>query len=242
MVNKYAGKDEHMINNERGGIIGRLFIILAGLALMLGFFSLGYYVGRYHSKSASPGDNMPPLPDVVSKNLPKPEEFTFYKTLTDKENRTVSIDLKSKSMNTFSASETKQNADVPKSVDQKAAKDSVTLPRPEEKITPVETEKKNVTKPSPEVEKKTASRKQATSAKLRYTIQVSSHPERQTAEEDVRRMKQSGFAAFIVTSELQGKGTWYRVRIGRFTNRDAAEKLQKEIHAKVGMESIVVLE
>ncbi len=231
-----------MIDNERGGIIGRLFIILAGLALMLGFFSLGYYVGRYHSKSASPGDNMPPLPDVVSKNLPKPEEFTFYKTLTDKENRTVSIDLKSKGMNTFNATETKQSVDALNTVDQKASKDSGIRPRPEEKIAPVETEKKNVSKPSPDAEKKTASRKQVTSTKLRYTIQVSSHPERQTAEEDVRRMKQSGFAAFIVTSELQGKGTWYRVRIGRFTNRDAAEKLQKEIHAKVGMESIVVLE
>jgi cell division septation protein DedD len=231
-----------MINNERGGIIGRLFIVLAGFALMMGFFSLGYYVGRYHSSSEAPGDNMPPLPDVVSKNLPKPEEFTFYKTLTDKENRTVSINLKPKSMNTFSAPETKQSLDAPKPGIQEVAKDSVKRPKPEEKITSTETEKKNVAKPAHEAEKKIASLKQATSTKLRYTIQVSSYLERQAAEEDVRRMKQNGFAAFIVSSELQGKGTWYRVRIGRFTNRDAAEKLQKEIHAKVGMESIVVLE
>lgn len=232
----------HMMNNERGGIIGKLFVILAGVAFMLGFFSLGYYVGRYHGKSAASGDNMPPLPDVVSKNLPKPEEFTFYKTLTDKENRTVSIDLKSKSMSTFIAAETKQSADAPKSVVQKVANDTGAGPRPEKKNTPTETARKNVVKPSSEAEKSTVSRKQIASTKLRYTIQVSSHAERQTAEEDVRRMKQSGFAAFIVISELQGKGTWYRVRVGRFTNRDAAEKLQKDIQAKLGMESIVVLE
>jgi cell division protein FtsN len=232
----------HMINNERGGIISKLFIIPAGVALMLGFFFLGYYVGRYQSKTASTGDNMPPLPDVVSKNLPKPEEFTFYKTLTEKENRTVSIDLKSKNANTWSPSEKKQSVEAPKVLEQKTAKESETEPKPEKKTIPVEAVKKSVARPSPAVENKAASHKQATSAKLRYTIQVSSHTERQTAEDDVRRMKQSGFAAFIVTSELQGKGTWYRVRIGRFTNRDAAEKLQKDIHAKVGMEPIVVLE
>ena len=95
---------------------------------------------------------------------------------------------------------------------------------------------------SPAAEKKTATRKRGSSARLRFTIQVSSHPDRQIAEDDVRRLKESGFAAFIITSELQGKGTWYRVRVGSFASRDAAEKLEKNIHAKVGLEPIVVLE
>jgi len=231
-----------MIDNDRGGIISKLFIIPAGVALMLGFFFLGYYVGRYESKTALPGENMQPLPDVVSKNLPKPEEFTFFKTLTEKEDRTVSIDLKSKSANTVSESEKKQSVDVLKTEDQKAAKESGTEPGPEKKIIPVTAAKKTVVKPSPVAEKKAATRKRGASARLRFTIQVSSHPDRQTAEDDVRRMKQSGFAAFIVTSDLQSKGTWYRVRIGSFASRDAAEKLEKDIHAKVGLEPIVVLE
>ena len=230
-----------MINNERGGIISKLFIIPAGVALMLGFFFLGYYVGRYESKTALPGENMQPLPDVVSKNLPKPEEFTFFKTLTEKEDRTVSIDLKSKNANTVSESEKKQSVDVLKTEDQKAAKEIGTKPGPEKKTTPVTAAKKTVVKPSP-VAEKAATRKRGASARLRFTIQVSSHPDRQTAEDDVRRMKQSGFAAFIVTSDLQSKGTWYRVRIGSFASRDAAEKLEKDIHAKVGLEPIVVLE
>jgi len=233
---------KHMLNNVRGGIISKLFIIPAGVALMLGFFSLGYYVGRYESKTASPGENMQPLPDVVSKNLPKPEEFTFYKTLTEKEDRTVSIDLKSKNANTVSESGKKQGDDVLKTEDQKAAKESGTESRLEKKTTPMTAAKNAVVKPFPVVETKAANRKRGASARLRFTIQVSSHPDRQTAEDDVRRMKQSGFAAFIITSELQGKGTWYRVRIGSFASRDAAERLQKAIHAKVGLEPIVLLE
>ncbi|HUI45009.1 MAG TPA: SPOR domain-containing protein [Nitrospirota bacterium] len=231
-----------MIDNKRGGIISKLFIIPAGVALMLGFFFLGYYIGRYESKTASPDENMQPLPDVVSKNLPKPEEFTFYKTLTEKEDRTVSIDLKSKSANTASESEKKQSFDVLKTEDQKAAKEGGTTTIPEKKATLVTAEKKTVVQASPVAEKQAATRMRGASAKLRFTIQVSSHLDRRTAEDDVRRMKQNGFAAFIITSELQGKGTWYRVRIGSFASRVAAERLQKDIHAKVGLEPIVVLE
>jgi cell division septation protein DedD len=231
-----------MMNNKRGGIISKLFIIPAGVALMLGFFFLGYYVGRYESKTAAPGENMQPLPDVVSKNLPKPEEFTFFKTLTEKEDRTVSIDLKSKGANTFSEPGKKQMINGLKAVDQNTAQESGAEPRPEKKTAPVTAAKKTAVKPSPAAEKNAATRKRGASARLRYTIQVASHPDRQTAEDDVKRMKQSGFAAFIVQSELRGKGTWYRVRVGSFASRDEAEKLEKDIHAKVGLEPIVVLE
>ncbi len=231
-----------MRNNERGGIISKLFIIPAGIALMLGFFFLGYYMGRYEKKQGSPAENLPPLPEVVSKNLPKPEEFTFYKTLTEKENKTVSIDLKPKAPNTESKPEKKESAVSPKEHDQPAAKEKGVEGRAEKKSTQPEPVKQPVVKPSPAPEKKTASIKQPVSPKLRYAVQVSSHQERQAAEDEVKRMKQNGFAAFIVTSELPGKGKWYRVRLGSFTNKDAAEKLQKNVNAKAGVSSIIVIE
>src|SRR4030067_1471995 len=84
------------MNNERGGILSKLFAIPVGVALMVGFFFLGYYVGKYQSKSNSQLPNLPPLPDIVSQHLPKHDEYTFYKTLTDKEDKTVSLDLKPK--------------------------------------------------------------------------------------------------------------------------------------------------
>jgi DedD protein len=231
-----------MKNNERGGILSKLFIIPAGVALMLGFFFLGYYVGKYQSKGGSTAENLPPLPEVVSKNLPKPEEFTFYKTLTEKDSKTVSIDLKPKSSNPENKPERKEAVVSPKEHEQPAAKEKSAESRVEKKSAQPEPVKQTAVKPSPTPEKKTASIKQPASPKLRYTIQVSSHQEKQAAEEEVKRMKQNGFAAFIVASELPGKGTWYRVRLGSFTNRDAAEKLQKTVNAKVGISSIIVVE
>lgn len=229
------------MNNERGGILSKLFIIPAGVALMLGFFFLGYYVGKYQSKGGSTAESLPPLPEVVSKSLPKPEEFTFYKTLTEKDNKTVSIDLKPKP-SPESKPERKETSVAPKEHDQPAVKEKSAEGKAEKKSVPAEEAKQTAPKPSPAPEKKTASIKQPASSKLRYTIQVSSHQEKQAAEDEVKRMKQNGFAAFIVASELPGKGTWYRVRLGSFTNRDAAEKLQKSVNAKVGISSIIVIE
>ncbi len=233
-----------MKNNERGGILSKLFIIPAGVALMLGFFFLGYYVGKYQSKGGSTAESLPPLPEVVSKNLPKPEEFTFYKTLTEKDNKTVSIDLKPKppSSNSESKPERKETTVAPKEHEQPAVKEKGAEGKAEKKSVQAEGAKQTAPKQSQTPEKKTASVKQPASSKLRYTIQVSSHQEKQTAEDEVKRMKQNGFAAFIVASELPGKGTWYRVRLGSFTNRDAAEKLQKSVNAKVGISSIIVIE
>jgi cell division protein FtsN len=231
-----------MITEERGGIISKLFIIPAGVVLMLGFFFLGYYVGRYQSKTASQGENMPPMPEIVSKNPQKPEEFTFYKTLTEKEDRTVSIEGKSKSANTGSESVKNQNPDTPLAAEQNTVKESAAESIPEKRLSSPEMTKKTSVTPSQATEKKTVSHKDVHITKLRYTVQVSSHPEKQAAEEDVKRMKQGGFAAHIVTSALEGKGTWYRVRVGSFASKDAAEKLRKEVNAKIGMAPIIVLE
>ncbi len=230
------------MNNERGGIISKLFIIPAGIALMLGFFFLGYYMGKYEKKQGSPTESLPPLPEVVSKNLPKPEEFTFYKTLTEKENKTVSIDLKPKAPNAETKPEKKETAALAKEHDQAATAEKGTNVRAEKKSTQPEPVKQPAVKPSPAPEKKTASTKQPASPKLHYTVQLSSHQDRQAAEDEVKRMKQNGFAAFIVASELPGKGRWYRVRLGSFTNREAAEKLQKNVNAKAGVSSIIVIE
>jgi len=98
------------MNGQRGGILSKLFLIPAGVSLMIGFFVLGYYVGKHQNNTGAPSDSMQPLPDIVSRNPPKQDEFTFFKTLTDKEVKTVSIDLKPGPNKTGGASENKQTA------------------------------------------------------------------------------------------------------------------------------------
>ncbi len=229
-----------MKKNERGGIISNLILIPAGVALMAGFFLLGYYVGRYQAKQATPGENLPPLPDVVSKNLPKPEDFTFYKTLTGKDNKTVSIDLKPKTPDSDAKAEKKQAVEAESTKAQHPAEKNREAGI-EKKAAPSEPAKQKTVKTQVAQEKKVALAKPA-SSKIRYTIQVSSHQDRDSAEQDVKRLKQDGFAAFVVASEVSGKGKWFRVRVGSFTNKESAEKLQKDIRAKLGSETIVTLE
>ncbi len=205
------------MNNDRGGIISSILIVPIGIVLMIGIFYLGYYVGSTRAKAAATGEPLPPLPDVLSQQVPKPEEFTFYKTLTEKDNKTVSIDVKPRPAET-----------APQTVKREA---------------PAEPRAKSVQKTGPKPSPSAPSLKpaQAAGGKLLYTIQLASYPEKALADEEVKNKKKQGYAAFVVAFN-QGKSTWYRVRLGRFPNRDAAEKLLRELKAKEGGSPFITLE
>ena len=222
------------MNNERGGILSKLFVITASVVFAAGFFLLGYYVGRYQGKSDVPNAGLSPLPEFASKNLPKQEEFTFYKTLAAREDKTVSIELRPKSASEEGTAGRKQADDSPK--------EKGTATRNVKKNAVPDPAGMNAVRKTPVPQKKEVQVKQTASSKPRYAVQISSHQEKQTADLEVKKMKHQGFAAFIVSSELPGKGTWYRVRVGSFTNKEAADKLQKEVRAKAGVSSIVVTE
>lgn len=226
------------MKNEQGGILSKIILIPVGVVLMVGFFFLGYYVGKYQNKSGVSGEIAPPLPEIASSADQKQEEFTFYKTLTDKNNKTVSIDLKPRPV-------TEENKPV-----QHEANKSIPVPSsPKEKRIEINLEKEALSsarsnqasskQPQPPAKREPAA---STSAKLRYTVQTASYQERAMAEDEVKRLKKRGFAAFVVSSELPGKGVWHRVRLGSFSNKAAAEKLQKTIHEKERILTIVVLE
>jgi cell division protein FtsN len=243
-----------LMNNQKGGILSKLFVIPVGVALMVGFFFLGYYVGRYQNKSNPDHPNLPPLPDIVSQHLPKNNEYTFYKTLTDKEDKTVSLDLKSKQA-------AEENKAVMKESGTEAHQDKVAQPpkpekkpekaiekKPEKMIekrmeikverTPVSSPKQTASTP-PQAKKEHAL---APAAKTRYSLQIASYSEKEMADEEVKRMKKRGYAAFVVASEVPDKGTWYRVRLGSFSNKAAADKLMNELHAKEGLSPFITVE
>ena len=225
--------------NEQGGIISKLFIIPAGVALMVGFFFLGYFVGKYQGRSGVQGEVGPPLPEVVSKNLPKQEEFTFYKTLTDKENKTVTIDLKPKSISEEKQPDKKQAGAEEIKGEQAAAKDKKVEVKAEKENTPLPP-KQTASNQPPSQAKKAPAPTHVT--RLRYTIQIASYQEKDMAEEEVKKLKTRGYAAFIVSSDVPDKGTWHRVRLGSFSNRAAAENLLKQLQTKDGISSFITIE
>jgi cell division septation protein DedD len=230
-----------IMNNERGGIISKIVLIPVALALMAGFFFLGYFVGKYQSKSGTLADAMPPMPEIISKNLPKQDEFTFYKTLTDKYDKTVSIDLKPKS------SEEVKHVDKKPAADETAPVKGAQQPQNDRKMEGSADRDKPAeagqSAPKQQVSaKKEIPAAQKLNSRLRYTLQIASYPEKGMAEDDIKKMKQRGYAAFIVASDLPGKGTWYRVRLGSFSNKASAEKLQKELRAKEGISPFITIE
>jgi cell division protein FtsN len=61
------------------------------------------------------------------------------------------------------------------------------------------------------------------SASGEYTVQVSAYQSMAEASAFTASLKRKGFSSFVVRAEVAGKGTWYRVRLGRFaTEAEAA--------------------
>jgi cell division septation protein DedD len=58
-----------------------------------------------------------------------------------------------------------------------------------------------------------------------FTIQVYSFQDKNRAETALQTLKNSGYQAFLVMSDLGEKGTWYRVRVGGIADEDAAKKM-----------------
>ncbi|MDZ7343921.1 MAG: SPOR domain-containing protein [candidate division KSB1 bacterium] len=64
----------------------------------------------------------------------------------------------------------------------------------------------------------------------KYTVQVSSWRTRRKAEEDAQRYRAQGFNAYIQEAYIPEKdGTWYRVRVGRFTTKADAEQMAAQL-------------
>ncbi len=231
------------MHDQRGGIISKIFIIPAGVVVIICVFALGYYVGRDQAGKTASNEKPAALPEVVSQYLPKKEEFTFYKTLTEKGEKAFSIELKPKQKPEEAAPSKKENG--PPAAESKPIQ-QVTAKAPETKAEkpaarPVVQHTPKTQPPSNPAQKEPAVAKQSPS-KLRYTIQVGSYPEKAMAEEETKNMKKRGYAAFLVATDIPEKGRWYRVRVGSFANKQSAEKLAKELKSKEGIDGFITIE
>ena len=57
---------------------------------------------------------------------------------------------------------------------------------------------------------------------------------------EAERIKAKGHDAFVEQADLGRRGTWYRVKVGRFKSRSEAEQLMKKIHKVLVQDSVVV--
>ena len=59
------------------------------------------------------------------------------------------------------------------------------------------------------------------------------------ADRMVERLRRQGHAAYQSTATIAGSGTWYRVRIGRYRNRQVAAGLMRQLKGQ-GLKPIIV--
>jgi SPOR domain len=65
-----------------------------------------------------------------------------------------------------------------------------------------------------------------------YTVQIKASPNRAEAEEEVRQLKAKNISAYIVKSDVPGKGVFYRVRAGVFTTRNDANRFGADLQQR----------
>jgi cell division septation protein DedD len=65
-----------------------------------------------------------------------------------------------------------------------------------------------------------------------FTLQLSAFPDKNDAQEFARKVEAGGFHPFIVQSDIPGRGTFYRVRVGDFANKQAAVDAKTELERR----------
>ncbi len=73
-----------------------------------------------------------------------------------------------------------------------------------------------------------------------FTLQLSAFPDKGEAEAFQKKMQTSGVKTFVVTSEVAGRGTFYRVRTGDFSTFAAASDALADVKRKQHVEAMVV--
>ena len=72
-----------------------------------------------------------------------------------------------------------------------------------------------------------------------YTIQVKAFRHQPDAEKFTIVLRETGYNAFFVRSEVPEKGTWYRVRVGQFPTLVDATSYQTGFESKEGLSTFV---
>lgn len=72
-----------------------------------------------------------------------------------------------------------------------------------------------------------------------FTLQLSAFQTREEADRFVARLRDRGYAPYIVAAEVANKGTWYRVRMGSFPSREAASRYLADFKRETQLNAFV---
>lgn len=72
-----------------------------------------------------------------------------------------------------------------------------------------------------------------------FTLQISAFQNRPEAERFAAKLRDRGYAPYIVSAEVPHKGTWYRVRMGSFPSKDAASRYLADFKRETQIDAFV---
>ncbi|KFA88613.1 SPOR domain-containing protein [Archangium violaceum] len=72
-----------------------------------------------------------------------------------------------------------------------------------------------------------------------FTLQISAFQNRPEAERFATKLRDRGYAPYIVAAEVPNKGTWYRVRMGSFPSKDAASRYLSDFKRETQIQAFV---
>ena len=123
----------------------------------------------------------------------------------------------------------KKKDDEPKAEAKAEAKPE---PKAESKAKPEPAADKPVTKPEHDDKAAKAEKTEKTDkpeeSKARFTLQLSSFQDKSEAQAFLETVKSAGFQATLTQAEVDGKGTFYRVRMGTYRSLEAANDAKSE--------------
>lgn len=72
-----------------------------------------------------------------------------------------------------------------------------------------------------------------------WSLQMASYQDRAEAERFAAGLRDKGYAPYVVSADVAGKGTWYRVKVGRFSTKEAANRYLADFKRETQMSAIV---
>jgi cell division septation protein DedD len=250
MAENRKGKDKRYYFN-------RLQMLLLGVGFTIAsiiIFLLGMVVGkaieeRKIAKAEEPLMKIPVKPGQTTGSSAagsqSKEELTFYDTLTkapvagppgeDKpkpraQENTTKSDSKEKSRRAGDTAPQTARLAPEKSAEKKGARKE----KPPERLAAVKTAEKD----KAQEQSRPARAETAESSKepAQWTVQVNAFPDERAAKSWVDRLKNKGYNAYMTEMQNNGK-TWYRVRVGRYSSREEAEKVEEVLKSKENLPS-----
>lgn len=82
--------------------------------------------------------------------------------------------------------------------------------------------------------------KNAEKSAQKFTLQAGSHRSAAEANEQIVELKKNGFEAHVIEAHVAGKGLWYRVGVGNYTNREQAEAALQELRQRPNAPTLII--